>query len=247
MFDFNIRSYPLSIKCRALLKYFYLSISFFCFFFVGNVYSATQEQIVKIQQAAQNHVLNTVNAPAGSQLSAHASYIDSRIRATICKLPLKTSSSNNSTTSSNITVLVECPSDNWKVYVPVKLTLLGPQMVASKSLNRGQIVTEQDISTAMVDLLRQRRQGFSSASGIVGSKLTRNVRAGEAIESNDICLVCRNENVVIRAVANGMAITTKGTALSDGSQGEQIKVKNSKSNRIIEGRVTGIAEVTVQF
>ncbi|TNF13666.1 MAG: flagella basal body P-ring formation protein FlgA, partial [Vibrionaceae bacterium] len=45
----------------------------------------------------------------------------------------------------------------------------------------------------------------------------------------------------------GMSITTKGTALSDGTFGEQIKVKNDKSNRIIDAQVSGIGEVTVQF
>ncbi len=44
-----------------------------------------------------------------------------------------------------------------------------------------------------------------------------------------------------------MLITTKGVALTDGSHGEQIKVKNIKSNRIISGQVTGISEVTVIF
>lgn len=99
----------------------------------------------------------------------------------------------------------------------------------------------------MVDLQRFRRQGFSNIDAVIGAKTKKNLRAGEVIESNDICVVCRNETVTIKAVKSGMTITTKGTALTDGSHGEQIRVKNTKSNRIIEGRVTGISEVTVIF
>ena len=44
-----------------------------------------------------------------------------------------------------------------------------------------------------------------------------------------------------------MSITTKGTALSDGILGEQIKVKNNKSNRIIDAKVSGVGKVLVQF
>ncbi|MBN8115235.1 flagella basal body P-ring formation protein FlgA, partial [Vibrio vulnificus] len=46
---------------------------------------------------------------------------------------------------------------------------------------------------------------------------------------------------------SGMSITTKGTAMSDGVVGEQIKVKNDKSNRIIDAQVSGVGEVTVAF
>ena len=44
-----------------------------------------------------------------------------------------------------------------------------------------------------------------------------------------------------------MTITTKGTALTDGSMGDQVRVKNDKSQRIIEGIVTNMSEVTVYF
>ncbi|CAH0540893.1 flagellar basal body P-ring formation chaperone FlgA [Vibrio marisflavi] len=248
MFNLTIRSYPLSIsKCRALLKVFYLSMVFFFVLFSASSYSATKQQIIEIQKAAQKHVLNTVRPESGTKLEVHAADIDNRVRASNCPEPLETSSTSSNPAASNITVLVKCPSDNWRVYVPVRLTLTGPQVIAKHSLNRGQVIAKSDVYIGMVDLLRQRRQGFSSVNGIIGAKLKRNLRAGEAVESSDICVVCRNESVVIKAIHNGMAITTKGTALTDGSQGEQIKVKNNKSNRIIVGRVTGIAEVTVQF
>jgi flagella basal body P-ring formation protein FlgA len=99
----------------------------------------------------------------------------------------------------------------------------------------------------MVDLQRYRRQGFSTIDAVLGAKAKKNLRLGEIIEDRDICVVCRNETVTIKAIKFGMIITTKGVALKDGSHGEQIKVKNIKSNRIISGQVTGVSEVTVIF
>lgn len=211
------------------------------------MHSATLEQIESIQQAAQQHILDTVEWPIGGELNAQAANIDERIYATNCPSPLITSSSSNNGTASNITVLVECTEDNWKVYVPVRLMISLPLVTAAAPMSRGQIITQQDVTMTMVDLHRFRRQGFSDTDRIVGAKVKRNVRLGDVIEQNDICVVCRNESVVIQAVKQGMSITTKGTALSDGILGEQIKVKNDKSNRIIDAQVTGIAEVTVQF
>lgn len=76
---------------------------------------------------------------------------------------------------------------------------------------------------------------------------SKNIRVGDVIEQTDVCIVCRNESVVIRAGKSGMSITTKGTAMSDGVLGEQIKVKNDKSNRIIDAQVSGVGEVIVAF
>ncbi|GBL02103.1 flagella basal body P-ring formation protein FlgA [Vibrio harveyi] len=99
----------------------------------------------------------------------------------------------------------------------------------------------------MIELQRFRKDGFTNFEQVVGAKLKRNVRLGDVVERNDVCVVCRNEKVTIRAVKGGMTITTQGTALQDGSSGDQVRVKNDKSQRIIEGIVTGIAEITITF
>ncbi|MEZ9233291.1 flagellar basal body P-ring formation chaperone FlgA [Vibrio amylolyticus] len=234
-------------KCRAFYKFYYKSIGFLLVLFSFFAHSATNEQIEIIQQSAENYILNHVEQPPGSQLQVKAANVDSRVFATDCPTPLVASSTSLNSKSSNITVLVECPQDNWRLYVPVRLTTLGPQVTLALPLNRGQIITANDVTISMVDLHRFRRQGFSSLNMVVGAKVKRNLNVGSVIQDRDICVVCRNETVTIKAVQEGMTITTRGTALTDGAAGDQIRVKNTKSNRIIEGRVTGIGEVTVQF
>ncbi|WP_456296854.1 flagellar basal body P-ring formation protein FlgA [Vibrio sp. AK197] len=234
-------------KCRAFYKLFSKSIGFLLFFFSTCALSATENQILTIQNAAQNYILDNIESPEGGKLEADANAIDSRIFATDCPAPLQTSSSSLSSSASSITVLVECPEDNWRIYVPVKLTKTGPQVMLVNSVNKGQLLNRQDVTIEMVDLLRFRRQGFSNVESVLGARAKKNLRPGEVLEGNDICVVCRNETVIIKAGKPGMTISTKGVALSDGAQGEQIRVKNSKSNRIIEARVTGIGEVRVQF
>lgn len=237
----------ITVKCRAFYHFFYNSIGFLLFFFSLSTFSATLEQIEQIQQAAQNHVINTVDKPPGGELVVNAANIDERIFATDCPEELYTSSSSYNGSASNITVLVECPADGWRVYVPVRLTITVPMVTTANALSRGQIITERDVTISMVDLLRFRRQGFSSQGMVIGAKTQKNLQLGDVINHNDICVVCRNESVLIRAGSNGMNITTKGTALSDGNLGEQIKVKNERSNRIIDAQVIGMGEVAVRF
>ncbi|MDA0146949.1 flagellar basal body P-ring formation chaperone FlgA [Vibrio sp. LaRot3] len=240
-------SYFSTTYIRFFVKRIFNFIGVVLVFFSFSSISATPEQIETIQRAAEQYIVDTVEPPYGGTLEAKAANIDSRVFATDCPTPLMTSSSSTNPNASNITVLVACNEDDWKLYVPVRLVRSGPQVALITPLSRGHIISAHDVTINMVDLQRLRRQGFSSINDVVGAKVKKNLRAGEVIEQNDICVVCRNETVTIKANKSGMTITTKGVALSDGSHGEQIRVKNSKSNRIIEARVTGISEVSVTF
>ncbi len=233
--------------CRAVFKKYAIAIGILLCMFSFFVHSASESQIEQIKAAAEQHILATVDQPAGGELSVSAANIDSRIRATDCPEPLDTSSSTTSSTRSNINVLVECPADHWKVYVPVRISASVPMIVATRQLGRGEIISAGDVTTSMIELQRFRKDGFTDYQQVVGAKLKRNVRLGDVVERNDVCVVCRNERVTIKAVKAGMTITTQGTALQDGSAGDQVRVKNDKSQRIIEGIVTGIAEITVNF
>lgn len=239
--------YSFSTPRRAFNKLFFKSIGCVLFFFSFSVSAATGSQILSIQRAAEAYVATTIESPAGGSLKATAASIDQRIFASDCPSGLESSSNSVNPNASNITVLIECTEDNWRVYVPVRITRTGPQVTLTTNLSRGQIISARDVTISMVDLQRFRRQGFSSIDAVVGAKIKKSLRTGDVVETNDICVVCRSESVTIKAVKSGMTITTKGVALTDGTHGEQIRVKNSKSNRIIEGRVTGISEVTVIF
>jgi len=244
----NMKSTPFTMTiCRALFTKYAKSIGILLSMFSFFVHSATESQIEQIRTAAEQHILSTVEQPAGGNLSVNAANIDPRIKATDCLEPLDTSASSTSSTRSNINVLVECPADDWKVYVPVRISASVPMIVSTRQLGRGEIISASDVTTSMIELQRFRKDGFTTYDQVIGAKLKRNVRLGDVVERNDVCVVCRNEKVTIQAVKGGMTITTQGTALQDGSAGDQVRVKNDKSQRIIEGIVTGIAEITITF
>ncbi|KJR32516.1 flagella basal body P-ring formation protein FlgA [Vibrio navarrensis] len=234
-------------KCRAFFKSYAKSIGILLTLFSFFAHAATENQIKQIQLAAEEHILANVEQPPGGELSVSAANIDSRIKATDCPVALSTSANSDNANRSNINVLVECPSDDWQVYVPVRLSIAIPMVVATRTLARGEIISLGDVKHEMIELQRFRKEGFADSSQVVGAKVKRTVRLGNVIERGDVCVVCRNEKVIIKASQDGMVITTLGTALQDGAAGEQVRVKNDKSQRIIEGIVSGIAEVTVQF
>jgi flagellar basal body P-ring formation protein FlgA len=74
------------------------------------------------------------------------------------------------------------------------------------------------------------------------------LQPGQPIRQADIgmhSLVQRNESVTLIVRTRTMTLTVQGKALDDGAEGQTIRVQNPKSNRTVEGRVTGTGEVTV--
>lgn len=230
-----------------LYSFFVGFIGIFLISFSPIINAATENQLEDIRSAAEIFVQGQVEKPSTGILNIKAASLDSRIRATDCPTPLQVTAPGKQSRSGNITVLVECEDDGWRVYVPVKTKLMMPLVIAVRPLNRGTIINESDLHIELTDVNLSRGTGFSSIEKLIGSRIKRSVRHGDTINSNDICLVCRNDEVIIKAVRSGLSIITKGTALNDGALGEQVKVKNNKSNRIIDGTITNVGEVSVNF
>jgi flagella basal body P-ring formation protein FlgA len=60
-------------------------------------------------------------------------------------------------------------------------------------------------------------------------------------------IVQRGEQVILVAQAGSMEVRMNGMAMEDATLGDKIKVKNSSSNRVVEGVVQapGVVQVTM--
>ncbi len=221
-------------------------ISFCLLLFSSFLYANERPELEKIKQAAIDHVQHNIDMPAHGELKITVSNIDHRLHATTCESGLTTSNIGK-LKSTGVTVLVRCEQENWQIYVPVRTSLTLPLVSATMPLARGHLITRQDVHIQQVEQRAFRRQGYTRISDVVGARVKRSIRSGQVVERNDICAVCRSESVVITATNGSLTITTKGTAISDGTIGEQVKVKNDKSKRIISATVIGIGEVSVRF
>ena len=238
-----IRKHSMNTTIYRLISVIGIFISFFSL----NVHAATDEQLKAIKQAAESFIEQKIDTPKNGTLQVEAVRIDSRIHATDCPTPLTTTLPGKLNTSGNTSVLVECIVDDWKVYVPVKSELMMPLVTAITSLSKGHTISNRDITLTLVTSRVYRRGGYVNQNDLIGSRIKRSVRAGNVVEKNDICMVCRNDSVIIKAVTGELSIITKGTALGDGALGDKVNVKNDKSNRIVSGIVTSVGVISIRF
>lgn len=176
--------------------------------------------------------------------------LDARLKLRACQVPIESGQLGNQKQMGRVMVEVRCNDDKpWKVRIPLMVSVYVPVAVASKPLSRKQHISRSDIIFEDRDISKINRGYYSNIDDIIG-RVTRNqIRAGVVINPGQIrppYLVLRGQTVRIIVKTPSYQVAMDGTALSDGAQGEVIKVKNIRSEKVVEGLVTarGIVQVS---
>ena len=121
--------------------------------------------------------------------------------------------------------------------------------IVTRQLNKGDTITANDIS-----IERRKRVDFTGDAQVDPAKVAGQIarhamRSGDIIASGDIVKaewVERGALVTIVYETPGMSLSTKGRAITGGSEGETVSVQNLQSKRTVEGVIIGPGKVSVQ-
>ena len=183
--------------------------------------------------------------------------IDARLKVQACDRPLEM----DLPFASKETVRVRCQSEKpWQLYVRIVLTssstitpIAHPtdakeigrkQVVVGKLLlRRGTLLTADMLSEMEYSAQGLDPQAVSSIRDLENAEIIRDMPAGTPLRSHDVrraVLVKQGQSVLLTVTqGNGFSITARVDALQDGKMGEQIRLKNPESGRILSGIVTG--------
>lgn len=177
--------------------------------------------------------------------------LDSRLRLHQCQKPLGNFLPNTQSLNGAVTVGIRCEDERpWTIYVRAQVRLFAQVIVAKHFLKKGILLGENDIRLAKKELTNFRQDAIKQADMAVGHILTRSVKAGAVVYARNLELpksVLKGQKILLLAKTGGIEVRVQGKALSDGANGELIKVRNLSSNRIVEGRVVSPGVVTVSM
>lgn len=154
---------------------------------------------------------------------------------------------NEIRTTSQVMISCDQPGNKYTLYIPVRVSILTPALVAARNLTKGNVISPDDLATVYIDENTNLTTAVSDPNILVGSRLKRDVRQGDQIRSNGFCVVCKNDKVNIVARSHGLSLKTSGIALQEGNINESIQVRNLKSEKVISAVVTAPGEVQVIF
>ncbi len=120
--------------------------------------------------------------------------------------------------------------------------------VLNKSLERGMLISPEDIQMVRMNLFKQPPSIAESTSQVIGRRAKQRISAGETIKKNFIDIppvIASGRSLTILYRSGGLTATASGIALEDGFDDSTIKVKNMSSHRTVRARVVNSEQVEV--
>ncbi|MGL5290974.1 MAG: flagellar basal body P-ring formation chaperone FlgA [Vibrionaceae bacterium] len=201
----------------------------------------------QIRQFAQQFVISQIKVPELGKLEVAAANIDSRLNFAACQDHMSATIPGKQTLDKRVTVLISCDQENWQTYVPVDIRIVAPVVVAKKPLARGMRLSENDLAIQWTNARLTRGEPYSETTQLIGAKVKRNINLSDPIQRHDICMVCKGDSVTMLTGNQSFTIVTNGVALTDGIIGGSVKVSNLSSQKIVDGKISAVGQVTINF
>ncbi|WP_171039587.1 flagellar basal body P-ring formation chaperone FlgA [Pseudoalteromonas sp. S1609] len=230
-------------KIRRYSVFYFLASLCFTLPLKAQVFSKESLQEMAVSYVAQKAVTTNDNKIQFSALP-----LDSRIPDRHCNSEPELVTPSEPPFNRQVTIQIKCnDSDNWAQYVHVRITESAPVVVATTNLARGEVITPSHLSIDMRPAHFIRVQYLDDPEQLIGSRSKRNIREGMPVLLNQICMVCKGDSVNIFANIKGLRVKTTGVALEDGTLGEQVRVENKKTGKVLNARVDGVESVQVNI
>ncbi len=200
-----------------------------------------------IESFVKTYLENNIAAPAGGKISFKVTNIDPRVIIKPCQVPLKANIPEN-TSRRNVNVKITCDdSTPWYMYLPSKIERSFAVLVSTTTIEKGDVLTTQNIAIKYIAKNKIRGEKLTDINAVLGSKAEKRIGEDNTITKRNVCLVCKGDAITIIAKTENFMIKTKGTALSSGNLNQQIRVKNTRSGRIIKPKISAVNQVTINL
>jgi len=138
-------------------------------------------------------------------------------------------------------IQVSCAtSSSWSLMLTAEIEVWRKVVVIRDHLSRGERINLNSLTLQERNIGNLQRGYFTDLSDVSGNVSKRSLRAGVAIDPSMIDLpiiIRRGQEVTLRVEHPGLSVNMKGIALSKGRKGDVIKVKNSRTDKVLFGTI----------
>ena len=131
---------------------------------------------------------------------------------------------------------IRCTSPYWSRHMAVQLHVYRQVAVLTHNTTSGTHLTGADIRYVRHDTGELTKGFFSRNIPLRGLEVKRSLRAGTVLSPDMVdepVIIGRGDQVDIRVKRPGISVTMKGTAMGKAREGETLRVRNSRSGKII--------------
>ena len=210
---------------------------------------ALRARVREFLQGQYQSVGHNDDGTVADNVTVAVARLDPRLRLRQCDNPLTFELMDNGKVGGNISVRTRCEGSHpWSIFVQAQVNFSVSVLVAKHNLSRGTVLQPTDLEQLSLNSQSMTADYIVDPERAVGMELTRPLQKGRAVRLAMLLepkVIKRGDAVVIEAQSGQIFVATPGTALSDGKVGQQIRVRNERSQREVKVEVVGPGRVRV--
>jgi len=162
------------------------------------------------------------------------------LKLTKCLTPLQLADNNLENVAGRMTISVFCNKPNWRVFVPVTVEGKQPVVISTHGILKRAVIKEGDVHQVLLNYKRIPPGGMIDPNKVIGMRTKKAIAPNSVVKVRDLqppYWVFKKKQVTIITHIGGIEVQTKGTALNNAVEDEQVRVKNNTSKKVIKGIV----------
>ncbi|TLX59214.1 flagella basal body P-ring formation protein FlgA [Stutzerimonas nosocomialis] len=220
--------------------------------------SAATSAAEQINQAVENHLRQALELEAKRQgwqglRVSHATELPPRVAGlSPCSRALQVRPTGPAASPLDRQRLqVSCPgTGGWSLSLSSQANALLPAVHAQGLIERGQTIGAGDVKLEPLNIARANRGFYNRLEDVVGMDAKRRIRPNQLLTPvllAETLAVRRGQPVKIIASQDGIEASASGEALADGRPGDVIRVRNLRSQNVIDAKVVEDGVVSSTF
>jgi flagella basal body P-ring formation protein FlgA len=187
-------------------------------------------------------------APRGLHDRGRGAAFRSRARPLACESSIEPFLPSGSRLWGRTSVGVRCTgARSASAFVPVRIRIYGPALVAARALAPGQILTAEDLRVEEGELGQS--AVLTDPAQAIGRRIAVGVSGGQPVRPDLLRsqqVIAQGESVKVRVSGAGFTIVAEGTAIAHATDGQSVQVRMD-SGRTVSGTARTGRLVEVRF
>lgn len=161
-------------------------------------------------------------------------------RLQACTQPLEISNNADRFPGGQQQRQIKCTSPSWVLFARAEVTMKAQVPITAKKLSKGAVIDAESIRWRTITIEARHQSIVMSKQELIGQQTKRGIRSDSPILKSLVTAplwVKRGELIILQAGTEDFVATSEGVALESGSEGQRIRVRNSKSGKVVSGIV----------
>jgi len=123
-------------------------------------------------------------------------------------------------------------------------------LVSTRNVRRGEVLQAEMFELEECDITKQNEGYFFDFADLEGARAKRSIGANRVVTQRHVepvPVILRGEEVTLILETDNVRLSIKGKALQDGGIGQQIRVRNGDSRKVLQGEVIDAQTVRMTF